>query len=324
MKIPSRLHAPRRAVSAFRRWLVIPLLLAGVGLVHGQFSTLAPKPLTSIENIADLIPSSLILRTGSSYNAVAVKQAEDALILHANSEPAVLRCKVEALEPTKNYGFDYVITAPITPLVVRGAPCNYRLWTYFKGDKADALAKVRVGSTVVALGTLNRVNIVMDNGKPLLRLDLDDASLYPSMEAATAALAARSRTDSAATPPTQANPPISGPAKSSAPGSSYFGADQATVASKAELVGTWELDTAQPGSQHYTMEVHSDGTWAWDRSFTGTWTVENGLFKMRFDGPGYVDVYKLPVRNGELRGINGVGGQLYMKRKASGTTGASH
>ena len=284
------------------------------GEVQAEPATPTPPPLTSLEGIVALIPSSVNLRVGSTYSATGIKQAEDAIVLQANGEPAALRLKVETLEPTKNYGFDYQIAAVSGTVNSRGVAMNYHLWVYFKEDKTNVLAKVRPGNSVIVVGMVNRVNIVMEGGKPTLRLDLDDGNIYNSMDAATAALATLSHPAPAGSAKTGTSTP--GAAQPALTTSAFGSTRPVATAAKEDLVGTWELDTAEPGSEHYTMQVRADGTWSWDRNFSGTWTVSDGYFNLRFnEHDNFLDRYELPVRNGELHGVNGVGGKLFMRRK---------
>lgn len=287
--------------------------LVGLGMVlftgvRGQAQTVPPAPIpTSIENVLAYIPPTTNLRLGSTYNAASIKQAESAIVLQTNGQPGVLRYKVESVEPSKNYGFDYVIATPTTPTSWHGVPLKYRTWAYFREAQGAALAKIRPGMTVVVGGTFNRVNVVIDGGMPLLRMDLDDAQIYNTVDAATTALNNRG-----------SNPP-----GTTNPGGTAPGTVAGTTEPKSDFVGTWDLSMGEknaPPNHQYVMNIRADGTWTWDREFSGTWTVEDGYLNVRFkDHPDYLDRYALPVRNGELHGSTASGDRAFTLRRRAGT-----
>ena len=93
------------------------------------------------------------------------------------------------------------------------------------------------------------------------------------------------------------------------------------TAPKSDFLGTWYLDTVESNSRRYVLQVREDGTWSFDRDYKGTWTIENGYFNLRFnDHPDFLDRYRLPVRNGELRGRNYSGGEIKLGRNSAASS----
>lgn len=184
--------SPKHGVSAFADsacfLLLLGLLLCPCAPASAQQPADSQTSLSSIESIFALVPASTNLRQGSGYNPVGIKQAEEAIVTQVTGKPAVLSYKVEAVEPTKFYGFAYMIKSPVIPISVRGVNLTYQVFGLFKEDQAATVAKVLKGSTVIVSGTLDHGNIIMQDGKPLLRVDLTDARLSNNLSVATASL----------------------------------------------------------------------------------------------------------------------------------------
>ena len=134
-------------------------------------------PFTSIESIAAVVPSSVSLKNGGKWNIIGVEQANEAVKAIALNRPAKLRLKVQVFQPFKEHGWGYRIMAPDNDVPIRGTRVGYRIWAYFRPDQAEALSRVKVGSTVVLSGTLGRADIQMFDNRPGLSVDLYDAKV---------------------------------------------------------------------------------------------------------------------------------------------------
>jgi len=132
---------------------------------------------TTIESIMAVVPSTVSLRTDGKWSVVGVEQANDAVTSNVKGRAATLRLKVEVFQPFKENGWAYRIMAPDGRVSLRGTPIFYRIWAYFRADQADALAKVRKGSTIIVSGVLGRADIQMHGGRPGLSLDLYEAKV---------------------------------------------------------------------------------------------------------------------------------------------------
>ena len=137
----------------------------------------AQAPFTSIASIAAVVPSSLTVRTGGQWNVIGVEEANEAVKEKALNRAAKLRLKVEVFQAFKEEGWGYRLMAPDDDVPFRGTKLAYRIWAYFRPDQAEALSKVRKGSTVILTGTLGRADIKMFDGRPILSLDLHEAEV---------------------------------------------------------------------------------------------------------------------------------------------------
>jgi hypothetical protein len=144
-------------------------------ITPGTDSTRAP--FTSIESIAAVVPSSIRLKTDGKWSIVGVEQANEAVKAKALNRPARLRLKVQVFQPFKEHGWGYRIMAPDDRVPILGTRIGYRIWAYFRPDQAEALSKVKAGSSIVLSGTLGRADIQMFGDRPGLSLDLYEAKV---------------------------------------------------------------------------------------------------------------------------------------------------
>lgn len=160
--------------------LLFVICLSGAALAQQPPTPSAkpsPEPFTTIDSISAVVPATVSIRTDGKWNVVGIEQASDAVTSKAQSRSATLSLKVHVFESFKERGWAYRIMAPDGRTSVRGTSIPYRVWAYFRADQADALAKVRKGSTVTLSGTIGRADIELYGGNPVLTIDLHDAKV---------------------------------------------------------------------------------------------------------------------------------------------------
>jgi hypothetical protein len=138
---------------------------------------LAQVPFRTIESIAAVVPNTIRLKTDGEWSVVGVEKANETVQALALNRPARLRLKVAVFQAYKEDGWGYRIMAPDDDVPIQGTRIGYRIWAYLRKDQAEALSKVKVGSTIVLSGTLGRADIQMYDGRPGLSLDLYEAQV---------------------------------------------------------------------------------------------------------------------------------------------------
>lgn len=314
MKTISLESSPKHRLSTFAGsarflWL-FGLLLPLCAPARAQSSTDPQAPLTSIESILALAPASVNLRQGNGYNPVGVKLAEDAIVTQATGRTAALSFKVEVVEPTKDYGFAYHVQSPITPFSARGVSLTYEVWGLFKEDQGNSLAKVQRGGTVIVAGTLEHCNIIMHDGKPLLRVDLANARLYNTMSDATATPLA-STAGRPSTLPVSTTSTFPGPSK---PGAVLPSSPVWDGKNPAAFVGAWTVINLESAS-HEDRTLGADHTVSLHGESIGSWEIKGPQFLVHLNLNNGVDAFELPTHDGAMRGKNLAGEPLALCRQ---------
>lgn len=177
----------RSSVDKVKPGMIVTLASADPGYITTIYVTSAASQLdeggvpdkgsfATIESIAALIPPTLVLKQGTIWNPIAIKDADAALAAQIHGQSISLRGKVESIDGIKDGEYTMEILM-LSKVNIHGAPVTCRIQIRFRPEEEHTLVKIHKDSLVTISGKVNKSVFYEWSGGEVLGVYILDAKL---------------------------------------------------------------------------------------------------------------------------------------------------